>query len=74
MDSLLPNGWTLAIGGSNGLLEVTDGPDRPFHAVAGAPATLRLFPAATLLADGSVLISGGYSAAGAQAMVWRFRP
>jgi hypothetical protein len=70
----LPNGWTLAIGGSAGLMEVSTGPDQPFQPVAGAPAALRFFPTSTLLSDGSVLISGGYSEGGAQATVWRFRP
>lgn len=70
----LPNGWTLAIGGSTDLMEVSPGPNQSFHPVAGAPEALRLFPASTLLKDGSVLVSGGYGGGGAQATVWRFRP
>jgi hypothetical protein len=45
-----------------------------FHPVTGAPAALRLFPTATTLADGSVLITGGHSGRGPQATVWRYRP
>ena len=45
-----------------------------FRAVANGQQGLRLFPTATLLADGSVLIAGGYSGNGSQPTLWRYAP
>ena len=70
----LPAGSALAVGGSGELAEVYDATSGAFHPVGGATAALRLFPTATALADGSVLITGGYSGRGPQATVWRYRP
>jgi hypothetical protein len=70
----LPDGSVLAIGGANALGEVIDPVTGISQVIAGAGSALRFFPAATLLADGSVLVSGGYSGQGPQATVWRFRP
>lgn len=70
----LPDGSVFATGGADALAEVIDPVTGLSRVIAGAGSALRFFPAATLLADGSVLVSGGYSGQGPQATVWRFRP
>ena len=42
--------------------------------MSGAEQGLRFFATATLLADGSVLIAGGYSEHGSQPTLWRYTP
>ena len=69
----LPGGLVLVVGGAEELAEVYDPTAAAFRPVRGAGAALRLFPAATPLADGSVLITGGYSGRGSQPTVWRYR-
>ena len=69
----LPGGLVLVVGGADALAEVYDAASAGFRPVAGASAALRLFPTATPLADGSVLVTGGYSDRGSQPTVWRYR-
>jgi WD40 repeat protein len=71
--AVLPDGSALAVGGAGDLAEVYDPASGGFHSVAGASGALRYFPTATLLADSSVLITGGYSGRGSQPTVWRYR-
>ena len=68
----LLDGSILVAGGSEETVEVFDLRAGQFMAVANGEQGLRLFPTATLLADGSVLIAGGYSGNGSQATLWRY--
>lgn len=66
----LRDGTIMAVGGARRLAEVLDG-SLAARSVAGGENALRLYGAATLLKDGTALISGGYSGDGPQRSVWR---
>ena len=69
----LSDGSALAVGGARFLAERLDlGLLRSLP--VGGEEAMRFFPALTPLAGGQVLISGGYTAGGSTASVWRFVP
>ena len=70
----LGDGSLLVAGGSTETVEVFDRLTGQFTAVANGQQGLRLFPTATLLRDGSALITGGYSGNGSQPTLWRYTP
>ena len=73
---LLPGGHVLIAGGAEHP-EVYDPATKAFQPVAGTVGNGRYFSSATLLADGRVLIAGGYgedAAAGAVANAWIYQP
>jgi hypothetical protein len=68
----LPNGDALVIGGNDDLAELYRSDLGEFVRVSGTKGHERLFPAAVALADGRVLITGGYTAGGSQPTIWAF--
>jgi hypothetical protein len=68
----LPDGSVLVVGGASELAELERASS--FAAVEGAASNERYYPTATLLSDGSVFISGGYTSSGSRADTWRFKP
>ena len=68
----LPYGSALVAGGSAELVEVFDVGAGRFFLAAGGRQSVRFFLTATLLADGSVLIAGGYGDRGSDPTVWRY--
>ncbi|HEY1334958.1 MAG TPA: kelch repeat-containing protein [Myxococcaceae bacterium] len=69
----LSDGSALAVGGARFLAERVDRGLARSLPVGGEEA-MRFFPALTPLDGGHVLISGGYTAGGSTASVWRFTP
>jgi hypothetical protein len=72
----LPDGRILIAGGAE-RPEVFDPSTKTFHPVSGTVGNSRYFSSATLLADGRVLIVGGYgedALAGAVASAWLYQP
>ena len=68
----LPDGSAFVAGGSAELVELFDVRVGRFSLAAGGRQGARFFPTATLLADGSVLIAGGYGDHGSDPTVWRY--
>ena len=70
----LPNGQVLVAGGA-GRVEIYDPATARFGAVAGAIGVPRYYATATLLDNGEVLVTGGYSDGMlANASAWLYRP
>ena len=67
-------GEVLVVGGGPDLAELYRADRNAFITVPGGAGVERLFPAAVALADGRVLISGGYTGGGARAESWLYGP